>query len=253
MSSLSISAVIITLNEEKNIKSCLESVSFCEEILIIDSGSNDNTASIAKDCGAKVIHQEWLGYGPQKQFAIEQASHKWVLCLDADERVSPQLKESICHLELGHHNIAGYIMPRRNHFLGKALHYGEGYPDLSLRLFNRQFGSWSLDSVHETVLLNGNTEKLRGDLLHYSEDTIASYLNKQNQYTSLQAQRLFKANKRISSTKCITSPIIRFIKFYFIRRGFLDGLPGLIHITIGCFTAFLKYTKLLELQRSGKD
>lgn len=251
-----LSAVIITLNEESNIRRCLDSLAFCDELVVVDSGSTDNTVSIAKEYGAKVFHQDWLGYGEQKQYATEQADHDWVLCIDADEIISLELQTSIQQLTLcdtsAQNNkppISAYRMPRRNHFLGKALRYGEGYPDLSLRLFHRQHGHWSKDKVHEGVHTHGKTVTLSGDLMHYSQETITAYLNKQNRYTELQAQALFLKGKRHNSLKCLTSPLTRFIKFYFIRLGFLDGLPGFIHISIGCFNAFCKYAKLAELQR----
>ncbi|ODS24352.1 benzoate transporter [Candidatus Endobugula sertula] len=249
--SLPISAVIITLNEEKNILRCLTSVAFCEDIVVIDSGSTDETVTIAQNMGARTLFRDWLGFGPQKQFAVEQAKYDWVLCIDADEVVSEALYHSIRKIDLKNTAFAGYLMPRRNHFLGKALKHGEGYPDLSLRLFNRQTGQWSQDSVHEKVKVNGQIEKLTGDLLHFSEETIASYLHKQNRYTSLQAQMLFDRQAPCNTSQCITSPLVRFIKLYFLRLGFLDGLPGFIHITIGCFNAFCKYSKLLELQRKS--
>lgn len=247
---LPLSAIIITLNEERNIQQCLDSVRFCDEIIVVDSGSDDKTVEIATAFGAKVIAQEWLGYGPQKQFAVEQANNDWVLCIDADEVVSSQLALSITSLDLTVRSTVAYKMPRKNHFLGKALHHGEGYPDLSLRLFHRSNNRWSNDKVHEGVItLNGKADTLTGDLLHFSEETLSHYISKQNQYTLLQAQALFTQGKYCSPIKCFTSPFTRFVKFYFFRLGFLDGAAGFIHITIGCFNAFCKYAKLLELQR----
>jgi glycosyltransferase involved in cell wall biosynthesis len=251
MNSLSLSAVIITLNEESNIQKCLDSVRFCDEVLVVDSGSSDNTIAIAQAFGARVISQEWLGYGPQKQFAVNEAKNPWVLCIDADELVSSSLQYSITQINLHSTAISAYEMPRKNHFLGQALHYGEGYPDFSLRLFHRDYAQWSNSAVHEGVETQGEKGRLMGDLLHYSEDTLARYLQKQNHYTSLQAQQLFNEGKCIHPIKCFTSPFLRFIKFYFLRRGFLDGGAGFIHIVIGCFNAFCKYAKLLELQRKN--
>ena len=250
VNTINISAVIITLNEAKNIRQCLESVGFCADIVVVDSGSEDDTCRLAQDLGARVIHQPWLGYGPQKSFAVEQAKYDWVLCIDADEVVSPELQDSIAHLSWSDDQVAGYMLPRRNHFLGRPLHYGEGYPDLSLRLFNRQHGQWSQDRVHEGVELNGETRRLSGDLLHFSQETLSQYLTKQNHYTNLQAEALFARGKRCHASRCFTAPLIRFIKFYIIRRGFLDGAPGFIHIVIGCINTFSKYAKLLELQRN---
>ena len=245
----SISAVVISLNESVNIGRCLASLSFCDDIMLVDSGSTDNTVALAEAAGARVITQDWLGFGRQKQFAVDQAKHNWVLCIDADEVVSAALQTEIQKLDFATDKTAAYRFPRRNHFLGKALNYGEGYPDLSLRLFNRRQAYWSDDTVHETVVADGPVSSLRGDLLHFSEDSIASYLEKQAVYTDLQAEALFARGKMVAPWKCFTSPLIRFIKFYIFRRGFLDGLPGFIHISIGCFTGFCKYAKLIELQR----
>lgn len=253
-----VSAVIITQNEAHNIEQCINSVAFCDDILIVDSGSTDDTIAIAQNSGARTLHQSWLGYGAQKQFAVLQAKHDWVLCIDADERVSEELKSSILQLSPvqlsldsanSNKQMSSYQMPRRNHFLGKALLHGEGYPDYSLRLFNRTQAQWSNDPVHEGVQTNSEITTLTGDLLHFSGDTIFAYLNKQNRYTDIQAQMLFEAKKFCHPSKCFTSPLTRFIKFYFLRLGFLDGAAGFIHISIGCFNAFSKYAKLLELQR----
>lgn len=230
----------------------MDSLAFCEEIIVVDSGSSDNTVMIATQSGAKVITHQWQGYGRQKQFAVEQASNDWVLCLDADEVVSDQLRDSIIRVFAQPPGFDGYLMPRCNHFLGKALRHGEGYPDLSLRLFDRRRGSWSDDPVHEKVNISGAAGKLVGDIMHYSEDSLLSYLSKQNEYTTLQAQQMYAQGKGNGMMKSITSPLFRFIKFYLIRLGFLDGYPGLIHILIGCFNSFSKNVKLVELQFENK-
>ena len=252
MHKLPITAVIITLNEEDKINDCLSSVRFCDEVIIVDSGSNDRTEEIAREHNATFLFQSWLGYGPQKQFAVEQASNNWVLCLDADEVISPELYHSIVETDFESADYAGYKMPRRNHFMGRALLYGEGYPDMSLRIFNIKHGSWSEDEVHECVEVTGSIGTLKGDILHYSEESITTYLSKQNRYTELQARALFRRKKFTTPIRCVASPLARFIKYYFLRLGFLDGLPGFVHINISCFNAFCKYAKLLELQSNEK-
>jgi len=253
MKKLPLSATIITRNEENKIKQCIDNLNFCDEIIVVDSGSEDKTVTIATDAGAQVISQPWLGYGPQKQFAVEQATHDWVLCIDADEVVSKSLRQSIEQAFTSNPTVSGFSMPRCNHFLGRPLRHGEGYPDLSVRLFNRHKGKWSDDSVHEKVIVSGAVEQLTGDILHYSEDNLFSYIAKQNEYTSLQAQQLYERGKRNGVLKSIFSPAFRFIKFYLIRLGFLDGYPGLIHILIGCFNTFSKNVKLVELQITNKQ
>ena len=239
------SVVIITLNEERNLGKCLASVKFADEIVVVDSGSTDKTLEIAKNAGATTISQTWLGYGEQKQLGVDQASNDWVLCIDADETISEQLRHSILAV-LEEPRMNAYEMPRRNRFLGRWLRHGEGYPDMNLRFFNRRYAKWSDDAVHEKVIANCAVGKLAGDLLHESEQGIQDYLAKQNRYTSLQAQIMFDAGKRVSVVKLLTSPVFRFIKFYLVRLGFVDGLPGLVHILIGCMNSFFKYAKLIE-------
>lgn len=252
-----LSVTIITLNAATQLADCLASVQFADEIIVVDSGSTDATIAIATQYGAKVMHQEWLGFGRQKQFAVSQASHDWVLCLDADERVTPQLAQSlqtVLHMAAESQPTAfAFRFPRCNRFLGRYLRHGEGYPDWSLRFFHRHYARWSEDAVHEKVILSSNANQaigdLQGDLLHDSAETISSYLTKQNRYTSLAAEMAFQAGKRSSAAQICLSPILRFIKFYLIRQGWRDGIPGLIHILIGCFNSLSKYAKLYELQQ----
>jgi len=242
------SLVIITRNAAALLPDCIESVPGADEVLVVDSGSTDATVAVAERLGARVIHQDWLGYGPQKRWAALQAKHDWVLALDADERLTPELSASI-ELALAKPEAVAYYLPRRNRFMGRWLRHGEGYPDWCARLFARRHANWSEDVVHEKLLAAGPVARLSGDLLHESEQGLADYLEKQNHYTDLQAARLFAAGKRFSVLKMLTSPVLRFVKFYVLRRGFLDGVPGLVHIGIGCLTSFLKYAKLRELQR----
>jgi len=245
-----LSVVIITKNAAGQLGACLESASFADEIVVIDSGSTDGTAELAAECGARVMQKEWLGFGRQKQFAVEAARHDWVLCLDADERVSEPLRASIL-AALAAPAAQAYAMPRCNRFLGRWLRHGEGYPDWSLRLFDRRHARWSDDPVHEKVLTDAPAARITGDLLHDSAETLAGYLDKQNRYTSIQAEALFKAGKRAGVAQLLLSPALRFVKFYFLRLGFLDGVPGLVHILIGCCNSFHKYAKLMALQRGG--
>jgi glycosyltransferase involved in cell wall biosynthesis len=242
------SVVVITKNAASRLAPCLESAAFADEILVVDSGSADGTAELAAKGGARVLQQEWLGFGPQKQFAVDAARHDWVLCLDADERVSQALRAGI-EAALAAPAARAYSMARCNRFLGRWLRHGEGYPDWSLRLFDRRHARWSDDPVHEKVLADAPVARLNGDLLHESAETLSHYLDKQNRYTSMQAEALFKAGKRASVAHLLLSPVLRFFKFYFLRLGFLDGAAGLVHIAIGCCNSFHKYAKLMELQR----
>jgi len=244
---LPLTVCIITLNAGAQLGACLESVGFADEILVVDSGSTDDTLEICRRHGARVETREWLGFGRQKQLAVSLASHDWVLCLDADERVSGELARGI-RKALADARYHAWRMPRRNRFLGRWLAHGEGYPDLSLRLFHRAHASWSNDDVHEAVLTTVQVGRLEGDLLHDSADDIATYIAKQNRYTTLHAQALYRQGVRAGYARLITSPVARFLKFYFLRLGFLDGGPGFAHIMIGCHNSYLKYLKLIELQ-----
>lgn len=241
-----LSAVIITLNAASQLAECLASAAFCDEILVVDSGSSDGTAALAEGLGARVVQQAWLGFGPQKQFAVEQACHDWVLCLDADERVTPQLRASI-EATLNNPGPQAYRLARCNRFMGRYLRHGEGYPDWNLRLFHRAHARWSSDPVHEHVLADGPVGTLAGDLLHDSAETLARYLEKQNRYTTLAAEAAVARGKGAGVARLVLSPLVRFFKFYVVRLGFLDGLPGLVHIAIGCGNSFVKYAKMRAL------
>lgn len=243
-----LSAVLITLNAASQLPACLESLAFCDEIVVVDSGSADGTVEIARKAGARVIHQDWLGYGPQKQFAVGKTRHDWALCVDADERVSDRLRGSI-EAALAAPAFSAYRFPRRNRFLGRYLRHGEGYPDWSLRLFDRRHARWSDDAVHEKVVADGPVGTLDGDLLHDSAETLEHYLAKQDRYTTLAAQAALRAGRRATILHPPLAPLVRFVKFYFLRLGFLDGWPGLVHILIGCRNSHSKYVKMRGLQR----
>ena len=252
-----ISAVIITKNAASELAACLVSVAFCDEILVVDSGSEDVTVELATSLGARVIQTHWRGFGPQKQFAVEQATHDWVLCVDADERVSNQLANAIINsvssAPTGDSSVGqtkAFRFARCNRFMGKYLRHGEGYPDWSLRLFDRRAAHWSDDAVHEKVIVDrGEVGTLTGDLLHESAESIDYYLAKQNRYSSLAAEIALAQGKCASVAQLLFSPAVRFVKFYFFRLGFLDGIPGLVHILIGCIASFAKYAKMLAAQK----
>ena len=246
-----LSAVLITRNAADQLAECLASVAFCDEVVVVDSASEDTTAEIARRHGARVIQSVWRGFGPQKQFAVEQARHDWVLCIDADERVSDRLRAGILDA-LSAPDAPAYRFPRCNRFMGRYLRHGEGYPDWSLRLFDRRSARWSDDPVHEKVLVDGNAGTLQGDLLHESAESLEAYLAKQNRYSSLAAEEALASGERATAAHLLLSPLLRFVKFYFIRLGLLDGLPGLVHILAGCAASFAKYAKMLSFQRSGR-
>src|SRR3954454_2999123 len=248
---VSFSAVLITRNAAATLDACLESLRFADEIVIVDSASSDATAEIAQRHGARLVQKEWLGFGRQKQFAVDQARNDWVLCLDADERVSPELAASIARA-LAAPVSPVYRMARRNRFLGRWLAHGEGYPDWSPRLFNRLNARWSDDLVHEKVLYAVTPGTLEGDLLHDSSDDLAAYLDRQDRYTTLAARQAYELGRSANVIHLLFSPVVRFFKFYVLRLGFLDGVAGLLHISIGCINSYMKYAKLLELRKAEK-
>jgi glycosyltransferase involved in cell wall biosynthesis len=245
---LPLSVVLITQNAAAQLPDCLASVAFADEVVIVDSGSTDGTVALAERYDARVVAREWIGYGRQKQFAVEQAANDWVLCLDADERVSPELAASLVRA-LEAPSALVFRMARRNRFLGRWLRHGEGYPDWSPRLFDRRQARWSDDTVHEKVLYAVTPGTLEGDLLHESAEDLGRYLEKQNRYSTLAAEDLHRRGRRAGLTELVFSPLLRFFKFYFLQLGFLDGLPGLVHVSIGCMNSFMKYAKLIELHK----
>ena len=247
---ISLSVCIIAKNAAGQIGDCIDSVGFADEVLVVDSGSTDATRAIAEVRGCRVVEQAWLGFGKQKQFAVAAARNDWVLCLDIDERVTPALETSIRRV-IANGTIYAYKMPRRNRFLGRWLTHGEGYPDWSLRLFHRQYAGWSNDPVHEAVITTEPVGQLTGDLLHDSAEDVATYLQKQNHYSTLHAEALYAQGVRAGYAKLVLSPLSRFIKFYVLRRGFLDGGPGFAHVAVSCFAAFAKYAKLIELNKKS--
>ena len=247
-----LSVVVITQNEAAVIAACLSSVAgLADEIVVLDSGSSDDTREICARLGARVVNTDWPGFGQQKDRAVQTARNDWVLCLDADERVSPELAASL-RAVLAEPAFTAYRCARRNRFLGRYLRHGEGYPDWSLRLFDRRVARWSNDAVHEKVICAAPLGTLTGDLLHDSAETLDGYLAKQNRYTSLAAEAAVRAGAQASADRLLLSPLLRFVKFYLLRGGFRDGVPGLVHIAIGCFNSFVKYAKIRE-RRIGRN
>jgi glycosyltransferase involved in cell wall biosynthesis len=249
---LPLSLVVITRDAASDIAACIASAPFVAESLVVDSGSSDDTVPAARAAGARVLHRDWSGFGPQKNFAVAAASRDWVLCLDADERVSAELARSIVALfAAGEPPAPAYVLTRRNRFLGRWLAHGEGYPDRVIRLFDRRRARWSDDAVHEHVVPEGRAASLAGDLMHASAESIEGYIAKQNRYTTLQAEAMFARGERSGAARLVFSPLARFLRFYVVRAGFLDGAAGFAHIAIGAFASFMKHAKLLALQHGA--
>jgi glycosyltransferase involved in cell wall biosynthesis len=249
---LPLSLCVITRDAAGELADCLASARFAGEVVVVDSGSRDDTVEIARRFGARVIERDFDGFGAQKQFAVLQAANDWVLCLDADERVSAELASSIESTIAQPRAAAAYAMARRNRFLGRWLAHGEGYPDWNVRLFDRRRARWTDDPVHEHVVCDGGVLRLSGDLLHQSAESLDMYVAKQNRYTTLQARAMHARGERASAARLVLSPLARFLRFYVVRLGFLDGVAGLVHIAIGAFASFLKYAKLRALHSEAR-
>lgn len=242
-----VSLCVITKDASAQLEACLASAPFAAERVVVDSGSADDTVERARRCGARVIDQPFLGFGPQKNFAVAQATCDWVLCLDADERVSPELAAAIVRVLASEPAFPAYRIARRNRFLGRWLRHGEGYPDWNVRLFDRRRARWTTDPVHEHVVADGGVGSLDGDLLHESAESLDAYLAKQNRYTTLQAAAMHARGERAATARIVIAPIVRFLRFFVVRRGFLDGVAGFVHIAIGCFNSMMKHAKLRQL------
>ena len=247
-----LSVVIITKNEEKNIRRCLESVKWADEIIIVDSQSEDRTLEIAQEFNAKIYSPEWRGYGPAKQDGVKHASYDWILSVDADEEVTSDLTQEIQSVLSSDNTKAGYYMPRKTNFLGKWINHSNWYPDYVLRLFNKQHGGFNDNVVHEAVEINGEIAYLKNDLLHYSYPHLDEYFRKFNIYTLMGAEELLKRGKKAGFFEICVKPTAAFIKHYFIKKGFLDGLEGFLISFLSAVAVMVKYAKLRELIRKQK-
>ncbi len=243
-----LSAVIITLNEEDNIERCLRSLDWVDEIVVVDSGSTDRTVELCKAHGARVIKTEWQGFGPTKHLAVEQATHDWILSIDADEQVTPELREKIKSLLQAPDPQIAYRIKRHPFYLGKHIRYCGWQKDFPLRLFNRRFGNFNYKSVHESVRFQGKVLYLQEGLNHYTYPTIASHIVKLNRYTDLSLNEMPKG-KRISVLGAIGRALFRFIRMYVLRFGFLDGGTGLVLCINSSIGVFFKYIKQWERSR----
>lgn len=243
-----ISLAIICKNSERTIRWCIQSaINVVDEIILLDSGSTDQTEAIAKKYNVRFVSGEWLGFGPQKEKVAQLATHDWILSLDSDEALSNELQQTIASLkekDLSKDTL--YAFPRRNFFLGRYLYHGEGYPDWCPRLFHRQHTHWSDDQAHEKLMGHKKIERLSGDILHHSSESLMRYLQKQMSYAALQVEKVQKKSTGKLILHCIFSPLVRFLKNYLLKKGFLDGRAGFVHCLCGALATFFKYFFALE-------
>jgi len=247
-----ISAVLISFNEEGRIADCLESLSWADEIVVVDSGSTDGTMEIARKFTDKVFTVPWKGFGPQKQAAVDLASHHWVLSVDCDERVTPELAEEIGSIVGRPDARAGYSIPRRTFLGGKEIRHGGWVPDRTVRLFDRTRGRFSDHMVHERVIVPGELGRCEHHLLHYSFGGFGDMLAKMEGYSDLSARQMFEAGRSTGLLDITVRPLLAFLKAYLLRGGFLDGVEGLEVAVSGALHVFVKYIKLRELKKGAK-
>jgi len=245
-----LSVCIITFNEEQNIRDCLESVAWVDEIIVVDSFSQDTTVSLCRMFTEKVYEKEWQGHVKQKNCALQYASNEWVLCIDADERVSTELREEIeRNLSMEGNSCDGYYFPRHSYYLGKWINHGGWYPDYKLRLFKKSKGRWGGQDPHDKVILKGTTTQLKGELLHFVYKNVSHQLQTVDTFSTITATALDREGDRFNLFKLLYRPSIKFFETYCIKRGFMDGLPGFIIAITSSFYVFLRYVKLWELQK----
>lgn len=248
---MSLSVIIIARNEARRIEACLRSARFADEIVLVDSGSTDDTVAIARKYTDRVIETEWLGYGPTKQLALGHATGDWVLWLDADERLPTDLRDEILSIVVGSEH-AGYHIARKTLFLGHWIRHCGWYPGYVLRLFRRGADPrFTDDEVHESLHIRGTAGYLKHPMIHDTDPTLHHYLAKFNSFTSLGARQLYLSGRRFRLTDLVFRPIFTLIKMYVLKRGFRDGLPGFILCGLSACYVFTKYAKLWHLHVRG--
>ncbi len=241
-----LSAIVITYNEEQNIGACLESLKWCDELIVVDSNSNDNTVEIARGFNAKVRIVENQTYGEKRNTGMDMAAGEWILWIDADERITPELQKEITELLSGDKQpFEAYLINRKSYFINKFIKHCGWYPDYTLRLFKRSSGiRFNTLLVHESAVYNGQKGRLRNDILHYTDMDFEHYIKKLNSYTTLSAEELFNRGKKAGFIDIIFRPAFTFFKMYFLKLGILDGFMGLVLCSLSSVHVCVKYSKL---------
>ncbi|MBI5429534.1 MAG: glycosyltransferase family 2 protein [Nitrosomonadales bacterium] len=244
-----LSVIIITKNEAANIRACLESVAWADEIVVVDSNSSDATTAICEEFGARVYVHDWPGFGPQKNRALGYASHDWILSIDADERVTPELRAEIVAATNRPHDHAAFRMPRLSSFCGRYIRHSGWYPDYVARLFRRGTAGFSDDRVHERLIVSGSTGTLRHHLIHETFHDLESLLAKVNHYSTAGALMLNEKNKSASLKRAVISALWAFFRSYVLRAGFLDGREGFMIAVSTAEVTYYRYAKLMLLKK----
>lgn len=248
-----ISVTIIAWNEEERLRACLESIAWADEIIVIDAESTDKTVQVAREFTDKIWVRPWPGFAAQKNYALEQATGDWILSLDADERVTPELQERIHQITRADRPADGYSLPRRNMFWGAWVRHGGLYPDYQLRLFRRGAGQFVDNAVHESVVVTGRVERVVEPLLHHSYRGLDDFVTRSNRYSTLAAAELIKRGGRIRLADLALRPLGRFVSMYLLRRGFLDGWRGFVLAVLYANYVFLRMAKAWEARRGQSD
>jgi len=248
-----LSVAIITKNEKENIRQCLQSISFAGQIVIVDSGSTDNTLEIAAEFGCEIYSEAWRGFGPQKQSAIDKCSQPWILVLDADERIPPDTANIIKKI-VTDSNVkdAGFSFPRKNYFQGRWIKHAGWWPDRIVRLFRKEAGRITTAMVHESVEVQGTVGALNAAIEHYTESRLVKIIQKIDRYSTLGAETAFKEGKKSSTGGAFLRSFFTFVQDYFFRLGILDGMPGLTLAVTDSINKFFKYAKLSELIKMNR-
>jgi glycosyltransferase involved in cell wall biosynthesis len=250
----SVSAIVVCFNEEHNIGACLGSLRWCDEIVVVDSFSTDRTVEICRQYTDRVVQRKWSGYRDQKAFAHSLATKEWVLLIDSDERVSPELcaeiKESLLSCDS---SCVGFAVPRVVFYLERWWWRGDWYPDYDVRLFRRDRATWGGTEPHEKILVDGKVCRLRNALQHFSYRDIEDHVQRINRFTSISSRELFNGKRRWRLRDALLRPAFRFFRCYFLKRGFLEGFAGFYVAATAAVYVFLKYAKLWELESKGKD
>lgn len=245
----SVAALVLAYNEEENIEECLESIKWIDEIIVIDSYSKDKTVDLSRKYTNKVYQRKFDNFSSQRNFGLEQIESEWVLVIDADERVSPELRIEILET-LKNPKAEGYRIPRKNYFLGKWIKYAGWYPDYTLRLFKVNSNRFN-GLVHEDIQIKGKVGRLREAFLHYTYKELSQFIKKTDQYTTLDAQDMFRHNREFKLSDILIRPSWRFIKMYILKRGYRDGIYGFILSGLYFFYGFIKYAKLWEEKKNN--
>jgi glycosyltransferase involved in cell wall biosynthesis len=247
-----ISACIISFNEEKKIEDCLKSLAgIADEIIVVDSNSTDNTVAIAQKYTDRIIHQDFLGFIEQKNFAVQQAENDWVLSLDCDERLSPELQDAITGIKGTIEQADAYRMPRKTYYIYRWLNHC-WYPDLKIRLFNKNTAFWGGTNPHDHIVISSsNIVQLAGDIYHYSFDSISDHIQTIDKFTEIGADELIRKQKSFSILSPFTHSSWIFLKLYIFKRGFMDGFAGIVVSVLSAMHVFIKYSKAIIKRKQG--